>query len=107
MASNLATPVVFVTAHADFESRARSTLSGGNDFIAKPFLLLELAVKALNWLFKAGLNSPPPAGPGAAALESHEAPPPPPPVTPNVITAQTVSDSSTDCSEGRKRSEVH
>jgi CheY-like chemotaxis protein len=107
MASNLATPVVFVTAHADFESRARSTLSGGNDFIAKPFLLLELAVKALNWLFKAGLNSPPAAGPGAAALESREAPPPPPPETPNVVTAQTMSDASTDCSEGRKRSEVH
>lgn len=51
MATNHATPVVFVTAHSDFGSRAQSTLSG-NDFIAKPFLLVELAVKALTWLFK-------------------------------------------------------
>ena len=52
MPSNRTTPVVFVTANSDFGSRARSSLSGGNDFIAKPFLLLELAVKALTWLFK-------------------------------------------------------
>jgi CheY-like chemotaxis protein len=49
---NRTTPVVFVTSHSDFGSRAQSTLSGGNDFIAKPFLLVELAVKALTWLFK-------------------------------------------------------
>jgi CheY-like chemotaxis protein len=48
---NRTTPVVFVTSHSDFGSRAQSTLSGGNDFIAKPFLLVELAVKALTWLF--------------------------------------------------------
>jgi CheY-like chemotaxis protein len=52
MATNRATPVVFVTSHSDFGSRAQSTLSGGNDFIAKPFLLVELAVKALTCLFK-------------------------------------------------------
>ncbi len=52
MATNSSTPVVFVTSHSDFGSRAQSTLSGGNDFIAKPFLLVELAVKALTWLFK-------------------------------------------------------
>jgi DNA-binding response OmpR family regulator len=52
MATNRATPVVFVTSHSDFGSRAQSTLSGGNDFIAKPFLLVELVVKALTWLFK-------------------------------------------------------
>jgi len=52
MATNRATPVVFVTAHCDFGSRAQSVLSGGNDFIAKPFLSVELAVKALVWLFK-------------------------------------------------------
>src|SRR5438105_11133351 len=52
MESNCATPIVFVTSHSDFGSRAQSTLSGGNDFIAKPFLLVELAVKALTWLFK-------------------------------------------------------
>ena len=52
MESNCATPIVFVTSHSDFGSRAQSTLSGGNDFIAKPFLLVELVVKALTWLFK-------------------------------------------------------
>ncbi|MGN6735462.1 MAG: response regulator [Candidatus Binatia bacterium] len=51
---NRTTPIVFVTSHSDFGSRAQSTLSGGNDFIAKPFLLVELAVKALTWLFKEG-----------------------------------------------------
>ncbi len=41
------TPVVFVTVHSDVQSIARSTISGGNDFIAKPFLDVELGVKAL------------------------------------------------------------
>jgi DNA-binding response OmpR family regulator len=41
------TPVVFVTSLNDLESRAHSTMSGGNDFIAKPFLFIELAVRAL------------------------------------------------------------
>lgn len=41
------TPVVFVTSLNDFESRVNSSMSGGNDFIAKPFLFIELAVKAL------------------------------------------------------------
>jgi len=54
MEPNRATPIVFVTSHSDFGSRAQSTLSGGNDFIAKPFLLVELAVKTLTWLFKEG-----------------------------------------------------
>ena len=47
------TPVVFVTAMTDFQSRARSTLSGGNDLIGKPFLLMELAVKALSYVLRA------------------------------------------------------
>lgn len=46
------TPVVFVTGLTDFESRARSTLSGGNDLIAKPFLFMELAIKALIHVFR-------------------------------------------------------
>jgi DNA-binding response OmpR family regulator len=41
------TPVLFVTALSDFESRTSSTMAGGNDFIAKPFLFIELTVKAL------------------------------------------------------------
>lgn len=50
------TPVVFVTGLTDFESRARSTLSGGNDLIAKPFLFMELAVKALTYVLKGRLG---------------------------------------------------
>jgi len=52
MKPNRSTPIVFVTVHSDFGSRAQSALSGGNDFIAKPFLQVEVALKALTWLFK-------------------------------------------------------
>ena len=41
------TPVLFVTGLTDFESRTNSTMAGGNDFIGKPFLFIELTVKAL------------------------------------------------------------
>ena len=50
-------PVVFVTSLNDFESRANSTMSGGNDFIAKPFLFMELAVKALLYVFRSHLDT--------------------------------------------------
>ncbi len=49
------TPVIFVTVLADFESRTKSMMSGGNDFIAKPFLFMELAVKALVHVLRARL----------------------------------------------------
>jgi DNA-binding response OmpR family regulator len=32
---------------SDFDSRTSSMMAGGNDFIAKPFLFIELTVKAL------------------------------------------------------------
>jgi CheY-like chemotaxis protein len=41
------TPVAFVTRFDNFEIRASSAMSGGNDLIVKPFLFMELAVKAL------------------------------------------------------------
>ena len=50
------TPVVFVTSLTDFESRANSMMSGGNDFIAKPFLFIELAVKALVYVLRGRLD---------------------------------------------------
>ncbi len=46
------TPVVFVTGLNDFEARTNSTMSGGNDFIAKPFHFMELAVKAIVYILK-------------------------------------------------------
>jgi DNA-binding response OmpR family regulator len=56
------TPVIFVTVLADFESRANSTMSGGNDFIAKPFLFMELSVKALVHVLRARLPASKPGG---------------------------------------------
>jgi CheY-like chemotaxis protein len=49
-------PIVFVTSLNDLESRASSMMSGGNDFIAKPFLFSELAVKALVYVLRGKLN---------------------------------------------------
>ncbi|HEV2328764.1 MAG TPA: response regulator [Verrucomicrobiae bacterium] len=39
------TPVIFITANADFQNRAQSILSGGNDLIPKPVSPLELVLK--------------------------------------------------------------
>jgi CheY-like chemotaxis protein len=50
------TPVVFVTALSDFDNRTSSTMAGGNDFIAKPFLFIELTVKALIHVLRAKLQ---------------------------------------------------
>ncbi len=50
------TPVVFVTSLNDFENRTNSTMAGGNDFIGKPFLFIELTVKALIHVLKAKLQ---------------------------------------------------
>ncbi len=52
---NKTTPVVFITGLSDFENRARSTMSGGNDLIAKPFMFIELAVKSLTYIMKGRL----------------------------------------------------
>jgi CheY-like chemotaxis protein len=50
-----ATPIVFLTGMNTFQNRAQGSISGGNDFIGKPFNLLELGVKALMWIFKGQL----------------------------------------------------
>ncbi len=52
------TPVIFVTSMTDFESRARSSLSGGNDLIAKPFFFIELTVKAFIYVLKGRIAPP-------------------------------------------------
>jgi DNA-binding response OmpR family regulator len=54
------TPVVFVTGLNDFDSRANSMMSGGNDLIAKPFLFIELAVKALVYVLRGRMEKPRP-----------------------------------------------
>lgn len=62
------TPVLFVTGLNGFESRAKSSLSGGDDFIGKPFSYIELAVKALIHVLRASLErqAAAPAAPAAA-----------------------------------------
>ncbi len=46
------TPIVFLTGMATFQNKAQASLSGGNDFVGKPFNLAELALKALMWVFR-------------------------------------------------------
>lgn len=55
--SHKKTPVVFVTSLNDLENRASSMMSGGNDFIGKPFLFIELAVKALVYVLRGKLEA--------------------------------------------------
>jgi CheY-like chemotaxis protein len=52
------TPVIYVTSHADFETRAKSILAGGNDIIAKPIFPIELAVKAVMHLIRGKFATP-------------------------------------------------
>lgn len=51
------TPIIFVTQLSDFTNRARATVSGGNDLIAKPFVFIELSVKALIGVMRAQSRS--------------------------------------------------
>jgi DNA-binding response OmpR family regulator len=50
------TPIVFITGMATFKNKATACLSGGNDFVGKPFNLCELGVKALTWLYRGQLK---------------------------------------------------
>jgi CheY-like chemotaxis protein len=53
---NKTTPVVFVTARTDFRARTESTLVGGADLMAKPFLMFEITVKALAFAMRKRLE---------------------------------------------------
>jgi CheY-like chemotaxis protein len=46
---NRATPVVFVTSRMDAKARTESARCGGTDFVVKPFLFVEIKVKALTF----------------------------------------------------------
>jgi len=50
------TPIVFLTGMASFHNKAQASLSGGNDFVGKPFNLPELGVKTLIWIFRGQLD---------------------------------------------------
>jgi len=56
LAIHATTPIVFLTGLATLENRVQSSLSGGNDFVAKPFNLHELSVKAITLILKAQLQ---------------------------------------------------
>ena len=51
------TPIVFITGMASFSNKVSACLSGGNDFVGKPFNLCALGVKALNLLYLAQLGA--------------------------------------------------
>jgi DNA-binding response OmpR family regulator len=72
---HVTTPVVFVTSHSDFESRAQSIMSGGNDLIGKPFLFMELAVKAFVHLLRQRTGKSLPAKRDPSPAPGNTAPP--------------------------------
>jgi DNA-binding response OmpR family regulator len=45
-------PVIFVPGHADFQHRAKVTLSGGDELVSKPVLPMELAAKVIMHLVR-------------------------------------------------------
>ncbi len=50
------TPVIYITSHRDFHARARALLTGAEDFITRPIVPMELAVKALTYVLKSRLS---------------------------------------------------
>ena len=53
--NNKNTPVILVTRPAAFKTRAKDISSGGADLISKPFMFMELTVKALTAVFRSHL----------------------------------------------------
>lgn len=67
--TNRDTPVIFVTGVADYVFREKTDLHGGDDLIAKPFLAVEVAVKALVFRFRER-QSPAGSSPGGAPRQT-------------------------------------
>jgi CheY-like chemotaxis protein len=55
--TNQSTPVLFVTSLTDFKNRARATVCGGADFVAKPFFFIEVTIKAVILILRKRLFS--------------------------------------------------
>jgi CheY-like chemotaxis protein len=82
--SNRNTPVVFITSLNSIAAQAQALESGGNDFIGKPFLPIEITVKAMTFAWEgrlrelnaaatrgaASLSAPPSAGRTMASSSS-------------------------------------
>ena len=49
---HVCTPIIFLTVFDTTESRIRGSLKGGNDFIGKPFNVLEVTLKTHTWALK-------------------------------------------------------
>lgn len=56
MAIHSSTPIVFLTGDSSSENRMHSSMSGGNEFVGKPFIVGDLTVKALTLFIKAQLH---------------------------------------------------
>ena len=69
-------PVIFVTIQNDFQSRARSVVSGGDDFISKPISPLELVLKT-TMLLQRSQEQRAAALPAEADVPAGELPPAP------------------------------
>ncbi len=46
------TPIIFLSMRKDLKDRTESALRGGNDYITKPFMYMELATKALSLIIR-------------------------------------------------------
>ncbi len=57
MAPHAETPIFFVTGDSSLENRVKSSLRGGNEFIAKPYSVQELALKSLKSVITGQLRS--------------------------------------------------
>jgi DNA-binding response OmpR family regulator len=57
MPNHTATPILFLTGAANPETRAQTAMQGGKDFIAKPFRISELGLRALTWALKSQMQA--------------------------------------------------
>jgi CheY-like chemotaxis protein len=69
---NRNTPIVFITCQSDFSVRSRSSVVGGQDLIAKPFLTFEVALKALTLVIQNRLRNEPVSKPEVSEAPAEE-----------------------------------
>jgi DNA-binding response OmpR family regulator len=65
-------PIIFLSQHTDSDHRKESFVRGGNDFISKPFLYMELAVKALSFVMRSTGDNRKPVTPLASQGRSRQ-----------------------------------
>ena len=72
--TNRSTPILFVTALKDFDSRTRLLATGGNEVVGKPFLPSEITVKALTLILRARLRNGTPVLEAIGGTLTHSTP---------------------------------